>query len=105
MTPWHCCIAVSASGHFRTAHKEALVKTHDVVYHDDRPYYFRDRSPLWDWQIGPVTFEFAYPKTLIVKADVKEGEPAPKLGSDEIDKLKELGKGFTPVIALGFANS
>ncbi|TVY73421.1 Spore wall maturation protein DIT1 [Lachnellula suecica] len=44
MTPWHCCIAVTAKGEFRTAHKTALVDTHDLVEHEGRPSYFRDRS-------------------------------------------------------------
>ncbi|KIM96666.1 hypothetical protein OIDMADRAFT_44293 [Oidiodendron maius Zn] len=101
MTPWHCCIAVTAKGEFRTAHKSSLIDSHDVVEQKGRPYFFRDRSEVWNWD--GVEFEFAYPKTVIVRAKVVEGQEPPKLGKEEMNKLKELGKGFSPVITVGFS--
>ncbi|KAK1237340.1 hypothetical protein MKX08_002965 [Trichoderma sp. CBMAI-0020] len=102
MTPWHCCIAVTAKGQFRTAHAIELRETHDVIEQNGRPYYYRDRSDVWKWNV-PVEFEFFYPRGIYVRAKTAEGEAAPKLGPNELAKIKELGKGFSPVIPTGFA--
>lgn len=101
MTPWHCCIAVTAKGEFRTAHKTSLVDSYDLIEQNGRSFYFRDRSEVWNWE--GVEFEFSYPKTILVRAKVVEGQEAPKLGKKEMEKLKELGKGFSPVIITGFS--
>ncbi|KUJ17584.1 uncharacterized protein LY89DRAFT_747245 [Mollisia scopiformis] len=103
MTPWHSAVAVTAKGEFRTGHMLSLAEMHDVVKNKDgRPFCFRDRSPLWEWE--GVEFEFAYPKTLIVRAKkVEDGGVTPRLGEEEMKKLKQFGKGFSPVITSGFA--
>lgn len=101
MTPWHCVIAVTSRGEFRTAHKSGIEKTHELIEKDGRPYCFRDRSPVWDWE--GVEFEFEYPKMLIIRAKPIEGKEAPRLGEIEMKKIKELAKGFSPVITSGFS--
>jgi hypothetical protein len=101
MTPWHCCIAVTSKGQFRTAHAVELRNSYDLIEQGGRPYYFRDRSDVWKWEV-PVEFEFFYPKGVYVKAKPATGEAAPKIGPSEMSKLKELSRGFSAVIAVGF---
>ncbi|RFU79330.1 pyoverdine biosynthesis [Trichoderma arundinaceum] len=101
MTPWHCCLAVTHKGQFRTAHAIELRETFDVIEQGGRPYYYRDRSDVWKWDV-PVEFEIFYPRGIYVRARPAEGEPAPKIGPAELAKIKKLSKGFSPVIPLGF---
>ena len=69
----------------------------DVVEQNGRPYYFRDRDEVWQWE--GVEFEILYPRGLIVRAKGQQ-----RLGGEEKKRLERLGKGFSPVIALGFGN-
>lgn len=101
MTPWHCSIAVTAKGQFRTVHASEVRSNFDLVEKDGRPYYFRDRSDIWKWD-APVEFDFIYPKGLVVKASPVDGQQ-PKFGPAELKKVKEISKVFSPVIPLGFA--
>ncbi|KAK1959861.1 pyoverdine/dityrosine biosynthesis protein [Colletotrichum sublineola] len=65
MTPWHCVVAVDVYGAFRTGHAATWKNTHDLVYKDGRPYYFRERSPLYNWD-AKVEFEHCYNGGLVV---------------------------------------
>lgn len=102
MTPWHCSVMVTAKGRFCTAHAYQARKSADVVEQGGRPYYFRDRSDVWEWDV-PVDFEFFYPRGVYVRPKLAEGESAPKFGEKELVKVKQLSKGFSPVIPLGFS--
>ncbi|KAK4078961.1 hypothetical protein Trihar35433_66 [Trichoderma harzianum] len=102
MTPWHCCLAVTSKGQFRTAHAIELRESFDVIEQNGRPYYYRDRSDVWKWDV-PVEFEVFYPRGLYIRAKAAEGEAAPKIGPNELAKIKQLSKGFSPVIPMGFA--
>lgn len=102
MTPWHCCIAVTHKGEFKTAHAVSLREEYDLISHKGQPYYFRDRDEVWNWNF-PVEFGFFYPRGVYVKAVSSEGEGLPRLGAKEMEKVKKLRKGFQTVIVLGFA--
>lgn len=65
MTPWHCAVAVDVYGNFKTAHAGDLRKTHDLVYKNGKPYFFRERSPLYQWD-AKVEFEHLYGGGLII---------------------------------------
>ncbi|KAK4061987.1 uncharacterized protein Triagg1_10150 [Trichoderma aggressivum f. europaeum] len=102
MTPWHCSVAVTSEGQFRTALAIDLRESFDVIEQDGRPYYFRDRSDVWKWDV-PVEFEVFYPKGLYIRAKATEGEAAPRIGPNELAKIEQLRTGFSPVIPMGFA--
>ncbi|KAK2030350.1 pyoverdine/dityrosine biosynthesis protein [Colletotrichum zoysiae] len=65
MTPWHCAVAVDIYGNFRTGHVIVWRETHDLICKDGRPYYFRERSPLYNWD-AQVEFEHLYKGGLVV---------------------------------------
>ncbi|KAL6796292.1 Pyoverdine/dityrosine biosynthesis domain-containing protein [Trichoderma sp. SZMC 28013] len=102
MTPWHCSVAVTSKGEFRTALAADLHESFDVIEQDGRPYYFRDRSDVWKWDV-PVEFEVFYPRGLYIRARAIEGEAAPKIGPNELAKIEQLRKAFSPVTLVGFA--
>lgn len=96
MTPWHCCIAVTSRGEFRTAHATDLRDEYDLVERNGQPWCFRDRSKVWRWE--GVEFDFFYPRGVVVRA-VREGM---MLGKEEGRRLRTLEKGFRTVIVKGF---
>ena len=102
MTPWHCSIGVTASGKFITDHASNLRQNYDLVYRNGRPYHFRDRSEIWNWE--GVDFEFFFPRGVrVIAKPVAEGEKQPKLGPADYKRLMTLGKSFSSVITSGFA--
>ncbi|KAL8885450.1 MAG: hypothetical protein Q9215_006690 [Flavoplaca cf. flavocitrina] len=48
--PWHCVVAMDIHGSYRTVHAREVRKTHNLVYVDGRPQYYRQKSSLWDWE-------------------------------------------------------
>jgi hypothetical protein len=102
MTPWHCCIAVTHKGEFKTAHAVSVREEYDLIFHEGQPYYFRDRDEVWNWN-ATVEFEFFYPRGVYVKAKSSEKGVLPRLGLKEMEKVRKLRRGFETVIVLGFA--
>ncbi|KAF5878166.1 putative transferase family protein [Botrytis fragariae] len=99
-TPWHTCVLVTASGQFRTEHAMDLREKHELVHKNGRPYFFREKSAMWDWK--DTTFEYFYPKGLIIQAEGCSGD-ARVLSAIEEKHLESLSKVFSPVIVKGFA--
>ncbi|KAH0541723.1 hypothetical protein FGG08_003815 [Glutinoglossum americanum] len=100
MTPWHCAVAVDVNGSFKTAHVSDLHETHDVIYSGSRPFYFRERSALYDLGAS-VELEHLYPCGLIVR-------PAQSAGPISIldinmRTLRKLGERQSPIILRGFS--
>jgi pyoverdine/dityrosine biosynthesis protein Dit1 len=48
-TPWHSTIALALDGSFITGYVEDFITTHELVHRDGRPYYFREKSDVFDW--------------------------------------------------------
>ena len=70
----------------------------EVEDEDERPYFYRDRHEMWEWE--GVSFEHVYPKGVIVRAE-KEGLV---FGREEMKKVDRLAKVWSPVITVGFAS-
>jgi hypothetical protein len=100
-SPWHCSIAAGLDGSYRTVHAKDVRDSHELIHVAGRPYFYRERSELWDWEDKDVVFRPLYPSGVyVVPADGVEGRA---LTDDEIRKLKELAQ-LQPVTAAGFAN-
>ncbi|MCJ1472382.1 hypothetical protein MMC13_001029 [Lambiella insularis] len=104
MTPWHSSIAVGTDGSFRTVHKADVANTHDIVYHDGRPYCLREKSELYAWCSAEVTIEHIYPCGLIVRPSFSLSA-RPTLNSVYMTKLNCLAKLQSPIIVRGFAST
>ncbi|KAH8807447.1 putative pyoverdine/dityrosine biosynthesis protein [Xylogone sp. PMI_703] len=100
-TPWHSSIAVGLDGSFKTGHVEDLSKTYDVVLQNGQPYFFREKSDLFDWGDLKVEFEHLYPCGLIIRP--VEGSPSAR--SIPIEKVRQLSVNLSPVVLRGFSDT
>lgn len=100
MTPWHCAVAVDVNGSFKTAHVSDLRKTHDVVYSGNRPFFFRERSALYDLGVS-VELEHLYPCGLIVRP-AQNAAPLSVLDIN-METLRKLGERQSPIILRDFS--
>ncbi|KAF4341595.1 Pyoverdine biosynthesis [Fusarium beomiforme] len=100
-TPWHSSIALALDGSFETGHAEDFAETHDLIYRDGRPYYYREKSELFDWGDMKVEFEPMYPCGLIIR-------PAGgSLSARHIPmgKVKQLSINLSPIVLRGFSDT
>lgn len=107
-TPWHASVAIGLDGSYRTVHAEDVRETHDLVYKNGKPYYFREKSELFDWaQDGvSVKFEHLYPCGLIIRpADIDNVNPPPSISALPMAKVRKISNTMSPVILRGFAET
>lgn len=99
-TPWHCAITVGVDGSYKTVHAQDLQNSHHLIYRNGRPYFFREKSPLYDWEEDVVEFEHLYPQGLLARA---KGEK-PVLTGENLERLRELARVQGSVRVEGFGN-
>ncbi|KAJ5114002.1 Pyoverdine biosynthesis [Penicillium angulare] len=107
-TPWHASVAIALDGSYRTVHAEDVRETHDLIYKNGRPYYFREKSELFDWAADglSVKFEHLYPCGLIIRpADIDNVKPPPSISAIPMHKVRKLSNGMSPIILRGFAET
>ncbi|KAJ6131835.1 Pyoverdine biosynthesis [Penicillium samsonianum] len=107
-TPWHSSVAVGLDGSYRTVHAEDVRDTHDLIYKNGQPYYFRERSSLFDWAEDglSVKFEHLYPCGLIIRpADIDNVNPPPSIRSIPMKKVRQLSNGMSPIVIRGFSET
>ncbi|KAL2698648.1 hypothetical protein AAEP93_010036 [Penicillium crustosum] len=86
MSPWHCSIAVTITGEFVTAHQSTHRQKFDLIKKDGQPYFFRERSPLFDWDTS-VDFEHQYGQHLVIRVQKQIGQ---ELSDLDLDKMALL---------------
>lgn len=86
MSPWHCSVAVTTAGEFITAHQSAHRQRFDLIKKDGQPYFFRENSPLFDWDTR-VDFEHHYGQNLVIRAQKQTDH---ELSDSDLDKLALL---------------
>ncbi|EAW14838.1 isocyanide synthase xanB [Aspergillus clavatus NRRL 1] len=104
-TPWHASVAVGLDGTYRTVHAEDVRETHDLIYKNGQPYYFREKSKAFDWTEDGlcVKFEHLYPCGLIIRpSDIDDSRPPPSIRDLPMQKVRELSHGLSPVVLRGF---
>ncbi|KAJ5191899.1 uncharacterized protein N7498_010884 [Penicillium cinerascens] len=107
-TPWHTSVVVSVDGSYRTVHTENVRETHDLIYKNGQPYYFREKSDIFNWAEDGVSvkFEHLYPCGLIVRpADIDNVNPPPSISALPMRKVRQLSNNMSPVILRGFADT
>lgn len=99
-TPWHASVAVGIDGVYRTTHAEDVRDTHDLIYKNGQPYYFREKSEIFDWSSDglSVEFEHLYPCGVIIRP--VEGHPS--IRDIPMHKVRRISNGMSPVILRGF---
>ncbi|CAI7580850.1 unnamed protein product [Penicillium viridicatum] len=86
MSPWHCSVAVTTAGEFITAHQSVHRQKFDLIKKDGQPYFFRENSPLFDWDTR-VDFEHHYGQNLVIRAQKQTDQ---ELSDSDLDKLAFL---------------
>ncbi|KAK6857136.1 hypothetical protein PG995_007323 [Apiospora arundinis] len=109
-SPWHSVVAVSAKGNYRTVHAEEVRETHTLVRDENgSPYYYREKSPLWDDEAcwghkDEVVFEPTYPHDLHIYPREPSSEMA--LSDEQIAKLRVLVGQYRGTVGVsGFRNA
>ncbi|KAI1109893.1 Clavaminate synthase-like protein [Nemania sp. NC0429] len=104
MTPWHGAVVRGADGSVSMSHAILVpALTHDIVYVDGRPSYFRERSHVFDWAGLDVTFEYLYPCGIIIRP-AKRTATYP-LSMVDMQKIRTLATTCSPVVLRGFSES
>jgi hypothetical protein len=101
-SPWHCSIAVGLDGTYRTVHSKDVRESHNLILQHGRPYFFREKSDLWDWGTDEVAFRPLYLRGVVVAPT--RGFSGRSLTEGEVDKLNQLAQ-LQPVRADGFTNT
>ncbi|KAI1128731.1 Clavaminate synthase-like protein [Nemania abortiva] len=104
MTPWHGAVVRGADGSITMSHAILVpAMTHDIIYVDGRPSYFRERSEVFSWPSMNVTFEYLYPCGIMIKPANSSSEYP--LSMVDMQKIRTLAMTCSPVVLRGFANT
>lgn len=103
-TPWHTTLVFGLDGSVRTAPKAAMCASaaHELVSRDGQPWFFREKSALYDWDGMSVDFEPLYPFGLVV---TPAAGSTPSLADVDMTKLRGLAEFNSPVVLRGFSDS
>ncbi|PYH98634.1 hypothetical protein BO71DRAFT_395009 [Aspergillus ellipticus CBS 707.79] len=66
-SPWHSCLAVGLDGNYRCVHSKDVDQTHELVYRDGRPYFYREKLPLYNWGMGVLELQPRYYQDMSTK--------------------------------------
>ncbi|OQD64464.1 hypothetical protein PENPOL_c007G07631 [Penicillium polonicum] len=83
--PWHASVVVLSNGEIKTGRSREFRELYEVVMKHGRPYYFRERSPAYEWE-AEVEFQHDY-DGLTVK---NPSQRVQRLGRDDRLKLARL---------------
>ena len=108
-SPWHSSTAVAVDGSYSTVHKRDVLETHDLVCDSrGRPYYFREKSSVWDWltEDAEIACQPRYPNRLVISPATAALFGIKRLSQTQLGKLAVLKAAHTagPVETMGFAS-
>lgn len=92
MSPWHCSVAVTTSGSFITAHKWLHRQKFELIHRGNQPYFFREKSPLYEWEAEDVEFEHQYGQHLVVRRRGGEGQKGDNNNNRENEGIEKSDK-------------
>lgn len=101
MTPWHATVVADVRGNFRTVHVEKVRDSHVLVYQDGKPSFFRERSPLFEWE-AEVEFKNQYGRELLIS---KRGSGSAILTASDKEKLASLVMSHRTIEVRGFESA
>ncbi|KAI0465983.1 Pyoverdine/dityrosine biosynthesis protein-domain-containing protein [Xylaria cf. heliscus] len=103
LMPWRSAIAVDADGSYRTVYPDQVRDTHELIYKDGRPYFFRVKSDLFDWSSSglQVDIEHLYPCGIIIRPVNR----SPSMRLIPMQKVRHLSNHFSPVVLRGFSET
>ncbi|WEW55703.1 hypothetical protein PRK78_001136 [Emydomyces testavorans] len=100
MTPWHSSLVRSVDGAVQLSHVGAVSRqTHELIYENGRPSYYREKSDLFDWNGADVEFDFLYPSGMLIS--VQNTTLDTSLKDFYLQKVLTLAQKCSPVIVRG----
>ncbi|KAL5085807.1 hypothetical protein Trisim1_009878 [Trichoderma cf. simile WF8] len=103
-TPWHCAVAYRLDGTTTTGMRSDFEndESFELVYENDRPSYYREKSDLFSWgaEKGGVVFEPLYPSGFLAKP--ARGPYSMTMDDVDAKKVRLLSEINSPVILRGF---
>ncbi|KAK1246264.1 hypothetical protein MKX08_000066 [Trichoderma sp. CBMAI-0020] len=103
-TPWHCAVAYKLDGTTTTGKRIDFDNddSYELIYENDRPSYYREKSPLLTWgtEKGGVTFEPIYPTGWLARP--ANGPWSMSLDDIDAEQVRSLCEINSPVILRGF---
>lgn len=103
MTPWHASMVRAVDGTLSLAHAATVpALTHELVWENGRPSYFREKSDLFDWPGMEVSFEYLYPTGIIVRPVSRKPY---SLQEVRMQKVRGLAEKCSPIILRGFKDT
>ncbi|KAI0115741.1 Pyoverdine/dityrosine biosynthesis protein-domain-containing protein [Nemania sp. FL0031] len=103
LMPWRSAIAVDGDGSYRAVYPDEVRDTHELIYKNEHPYYYRVKSDLFDWTDSglQVDFEHLYPCGLIIRPV----DCSPSMRLIPMQKVRHLSNNFSPVVLRGFSET
>ena len=104
VTPWHGSLVRAVDGTITMSHAAKVpALTHDLVYEEGRPSYFRERSPLFDWPGMELDFNYIYPTGIIITPRDKSVQYS--FRDVDMKKVRGLSEACSPVVLRGFKDT
>ncbi|KID60733.1 Isocyanide synthase xanB [Metarhizium brunneum] len=76
-SPWHSCVAIDSEGGYHCVHSEEVRETHELMYKDNRPYFFIAKDAVQVDKPETVTVvEAANAEAVVEKSEVPAAPPA-----------------------------
>ncbi|TGJ79878.1 hypothetical protein E0Z10_g8890 [Xylaria hypoxylon] len=103
LMPWRSVIAIDSDGSYRTVYPDQIQDTHDLIYKNGQPYFFREKSELFHWSDSglQVTFEHLYPCGIIIRPV----HHSTSMRLIPMQKVRHLSNNFSPIVLRGFSET
>lgn len=107
MTPWHGAVVRKVDGTITMMHAhKVMAMSHEVIYQNGRPMYFREKSDLFSWNEKPLEFEYLYPTGILVRPrESRTTSTKNALCTVDMQKVRKLSELCSPVVLRGFTET
>ncbi|KAI6752578.1 hypothetical protein HG530_013947 [Fusarium avenaceum] len=104
MTPWHGAAVRRVDGTISLMHAYTVPSiSYDLVHVNGRPWCFRERSELFNWDEKLVSFTYLYPTGIMVRPQDPRNTYA--LCTVDMQKVRFLAEQCSPVVLRGFKDT
>ena len=103
-TPWHCTPALRIDGTLLFEHREVFANSseYELVLQDGKPFYYRQKSDLFNWSEVKINVEPIYPCGFLISPKNKETVSMSALDMKKVRVLAELN---SPIVLRGFGET
>ncbi|QKX57701.1 uncharacterized protein TRUGW13939_04819 [Talaromyces rugulosus] len=98
--PWMSSIAVNVAGECQSVFSADVRDTHDLIYKNDKPWCYRERHPLFQFDSDNVVLEHIYPRGLAI---INLSAKTSVMSAADVEKARELRR-LQPVYVFDFGN-